>query len=130
MKTIVNLLASSLVILPLVGCTGNVPTPDFSTIIATVINDCSIGCSFVPDAEAIAAILLANDPLFNTATSIANYICQKIQSGASVAMDRKTTRLLSRNGAHKMSHALLVRGQPIVIDGVVVTGHFIIAKGR
>jgi hypothetical protein len=119
------LIASSLIaalVSPLATGCANAPAVE-SQIVSTVINLCTTGCKFVPDAEAIVAIVAAGDPLLAGASSIANYICAQIKAGAAT-ISPAVMVIHSMSGGIKKTHALLVNGAPLVIDGVTVTGHF------
>jgi hypothetical protein len=99
------------------GCAS---VPSESQIVSTVISLTTQACKFVPDAEAIAGILAAGDPLLSSASSIANYICNAI--AASTAPVTLGAQFQTINGPRR---AILVNGAPLVIDGVTVTGHFV-----
>ena len=104
---------------------GSTPAQTESQVIADVIAACQVGCSFVPDAEAVGAIVLAGDPVLSTAASIANFICAQINAGATVTVAAAKSIRLTVSGAARMRTVLLIDGKPLIVDGITVTGHFV-----
>lgn len=65
-------------------------------------------CGFLPTIETVVALLAVNNPAAVTAVVIANKICMAVTKS-------------------KMS--LLAGDAPVIVDGVVIEGEFILPKG-
>jgi hypothetical protein len=74
-----NRYLAALFLLPLAAC-GTPPNPSVSSVVATAIADAKAICNYVPDAEAIAQVVAAGDPLLATGSAIATAFCKAIST--------------------------------------------------